>query len=218
VVALLANVAGELAESVAQGLGMTTPAPMPKFLEKVPAPEVERSPALSLFARPGDGSIRTRRVAILVADGVDGASAAAIHSGLAEAGAVPRYVGARLGQVRSTDGEAIEVEVTMEAMPAVLFDALVVPGGRAAAQTLGKLGHAAEFIKDQYRHCKPILALGAGRDLVENAGVPARLPSGTPDPGLLVFSEDGAEEALPQLVEAIAKHRHHAREMDPPAV
>ena len=218
VVALLANVAGELAESVAQGLGMTTPAPMPKFLEKVPAPEVERSPALSLFARPGDGSIRTRRVAILVADGVDGASAAAIHSGLAEAGAVPRYVGARLGQVRSTDGEAIEVEVSMEAMPAVLFDALVVPGGRAAAQTLGKLGHAAEFIKDQYRHCKPILALGAGRDLVENAGVPARLPSGTPDPGLLVFSEDGAEEALPQLVEAIAKHRHHAREMDPPAV
>ena len=218
VVAMLANVAGELAERVAQGLGMTLLAPMPKFLEKVPAPEVESSPALSLFTRPGDGSIRTRRVAILVADGVDGASAAAIHSGLAEAGAVPRYVGARLGQVQSADGEAIEVEVSMEAMPAVLFDALVVPGGRAAAQTLGKLGHAAEFIKDQYRHCKPILALGAGRDLVENAGVPARLPSGKPDPGLLVFSEDGAEEALPQLVEAIAKHRHHAREMDPPAV
>ena len=32
-------------------------------------PEVTASPALSLFARPGDGSIRTRRVAILVADG-----------------------------------------------------------------------------------------------------------------------------------------------------
>ena len=32
-----------------------------------------QSPALSLFARPGDGGIRTRRIAILVADGVDGA-------------------------------------------------------------------------------------------------------------------------------------------------
>ena len=218
VVAMLANVADTLAEKLAEGLGMTKPAPMPKFLDKVPTPEIESSPALSLFARPGDGSIRTRRVAILVADGVDGASAAAIHSRLAEGGAVPRYVGARLGPVQSADGKTIEVEVSMEAMPAVLFDALVVPGGQAAAETLGNLGHAAEFIKDQYRHCKPILALGAGRELIENAGVAARLPSGEPDPGLLVFPGDGVEEALPKLVEAIAKHRHHAREMDPPEV
>ena len=38
-------------------------------------PEVTTSPALSLFARPGDGSIRARRVAILVADGCDGSAA-----------------------------------------------------------------------------------------------------------------------------------------------
>ena len=218
VVAMLANVGDELADGVARGLGIAVPAPLPRALEVAPKPEVESSPALSLFARPGDGSIRTRRIAILVADGIDGASATAIHSGLAELGAVPRYVGARIGQVRSADGDPIEVEVSMEAMPAVLFDALVVPGGHAAAQTLGNLGHAVEFIKDQYRHCKPVLALGAGTDLIENAGVPATLPSGDPDPGLLLFAEESAENALPQFIEAIAKHRHHAREMDPPAV
>ena len=33
-----------------------------------------------------------------------------------------------------------------------------------------------EFIKDQYRHAKPILALGTGADLLESAGVPSALP------------------------------------------
>ena len=72
----LMNVAAELAEAVAAGLGIREmPAPMPKVLTRDVTPEVSVSPALSLFARPGDGSIRTRRVAILVADGCDGAVA-----------------------------------------------------------------------------------------------------------------------------------------------
>ena len=61
----------------------------------------------------------------------------------------------------------------------MLYDALIVPGGREAIKTLGNLGHAAEFVKEQYRHCKPILVLGAGRDLVENAGVPLTLATAT---------------------------------------
>ncbi len=72
--------------------------------------------------------------------------------------------------------------------------------------------------KAQYRHCKPILALGAGQDLVENAGVPLALSSGDPDPGLLKFPDRSAREALEKFIEAIATHRHFAREMDPPAV
>jgi catalase len=218
VVAMLANVASELAESVAQGLGIKVPAALPKALEEHLEPEVESSPALSLFARPGDGSVRTRRVAIMVADDVEGASLAKIHAGLTELGAVPRYVGARLGPVRTADDTSIEVEVTMEAMPSVLFDALVVPDGRAAAETLGNLGHALEFIKDQYRHCKPILALGSGTSLIENAGVPATLPSGDPDPGLLLVEQAEAKDTLSKFTEAISKHRHHAREIDPPPV
>ena len=37
-----------------------------------PEPEVTVSPALSLLARPGETGVRTRKVAILVTDGVDG--------------------------------------------------------------------------------------------------------------------------------------------------
>src|SRR5688572_25831878 len=178
VVSMLANVSPELAALLADDLGIEVPEPMPRLLRTPARPEVTRSPPLSLFARPGDGSIRGRKVAILVADGVDGASARGVHAALAGRGAVPRYVGARLGRVATDAGEPLDIEVTLETTPSVLYDAVVVPGGRAAAVILGNLGHAAEFVKDQYRHCKPILALGAGTDVVENAGVPARLPGG----------------------------------------
>ena len=218
VVAMLANVDAGLADTLAAQLGMERPEPMPKALKRSPRPEVERSPALSLFARPGEGGIRGRRIAILVADGVDGAAARALHEGLTKQGAVPRYIGPRLGAARTESGDALEVEVTLETMPAVLFDALAVPGGKDAVKVLGSVGHALELIKEQYRHAKTILALGAGADLVENAGVPATLPTGAPDPGVLIGRHAGAGDFIATFAAAVAKHRHHDREMDPPEV
>jgi len=216
VVAMLANVSGELAETLARELGMPAPEPLPRALKRTAKPEVEVSPALSLTARPGDGSIRTRRVAIFVADGVDGVAAEALNAALAAEGAVPRYVGARLGGVTTQTGGRLEVEVTFETMPSVLFDAMAVPGGKVAVEKLGTVGHALEFIKDQYRHAKPILALGAGADLVENAGAPAVLPSGESDPGMLVGRHAAAGDMLPAFIAAVGRHRHYERQMDPP--
>jgi catalase len=219
VVAMLANVDADLAAQLAAQLGMPVPDPLPRAIAKTPKPEVTKSPSLSLYARPGDGSIQTRRIAILVADGVNGADAQTLHAGLAEQGAVPRYIGARLGAVQTEDDVALEVEVTLETMPSVLFDAVAVLGGKHAVTQLGNMGHALEFIKDQYRHAKPILAVGEGAALIENAGASARLPSGKPDPGVLVVEPDASlAEALPDFIRAIARHRHHEREMDPPPV
>jgi catalase len=218
VISMLANVDRALATELAEQLGMDMPDPMPRAMKRPPKPEVEASPALSLFARPGAGGIETRRVAILVADGIDGEGARAIHDALLEEGAVPRYVAARLGTIRTLQGEELEVETTFESMPSVLFDAAAVPDGKDAAKLLGNVGHAAEFIKDQYRHAKTILALGAAADFVENAGVPVKLPSGAADPGMIVDRRGDAAKTLPLFVEAIARHRHHERELDPPPV
>jgi catalase len=217
VVAMLANVDASLAKTLARELGMDLPKPLPKILKNPTKPEVTVSPALSLMARPGDGSIRTRRIAILVADGIEGRAAEALHAGLSAEGAVPRYIGVRLGSVRTDAGKTLEVEATLETTPSVLFDAVAVLGGKAAVTVLVNTGHALEFIKDQYRHAKPILALGEAATLVESAGAPARLPSGEPDPGVLVGHQTAAD-ALPDFIAAIAKHRHHEREQDPPAV
>jgi catalase len=215
-VAGLRNVADELADAVAEGLGLPLPDPLPKVLERVPRAEVASSGALSLFARPGDGDIKTRRVAILVADGVDGEPLIRLHAELAKRGAVPRFVGALLGAVEPASGEPIEVEISIDASPAVVYDAVVLPDGKDAVDRLSQLGHAMEFIKDMYRHCKPILALGASSALLDSAGAWTTLPGGEPDPGVLHFDQDS--RALKALVGAIARHRHYERETRPPRI
>ena len=80
---------------VLDGLGIPVPAAMRKVLESPNAPEVTASPALSLTARPGDGSVRGMKVALLVADGIDGVTLRSAHAALAAEGAAPRFVGAR---------------------------------------------------------------------------------------------------------------------------
>jgi len=189
---------------------------MPKVLARHIEPEVSVSPSLSLFARPGDRSIRTRRVAILVADGCDGVALRAIADRLTQEEAVPRFVSGTLGSVQPTTGNAIEVDVSLEAAPAVLYDALVLPGGADAVAALRQDGRTLEFIKDQYRHCKPILALGDGEQLLRACGIDTGLPNGQPDRGLLVATNTAA--AANDLVDAIASHRHFGRETDPPRV
>jgi catalase len=213
----LMNVAARLAEGVAAGLGIREmPAPMPKVLKRDVTPEVSVSPALSLFARPGDGGIRTRRVAIVVADGCDGKSLVALADRLTSEGAVPRFVSTRLGAVQPADGEAIEVDVSLEAAPAVLYDALVLPDGTKAITALRADGRTLEFIKDQYRHCKPILAVGASDQLLTACGIDHALPNGQPDPGVIATPD--ASTAGDGFIAALAKHRHFARETDPPRV
>ena len=73
-----------------------------------------------------------------------------------------------------------------------------------------------EFIKDQYRHCKPILSLGESDQLLRACAIDKTLPNGQPDPGVLVVPDAGP--AIDLFVAAIAKHRHFARETDPPRV
>ena len=109
------------------------PAPLPRALAKPPKPEVRQSPALSLLARPGDGGIRTRKVAILVADGVDGESLAKVQAALLAAGAVPRLVGTAHRPVQ--DRRAAKRSRPMRrwrTSPRFLFDALVLPDGAEA--------------------------------------------------------------------------------------
>jgi catalase len=217
VVAQLANVSPVLASKVAAGLGIDVPAPLPKAAPKIASPEVTTSPALSLLARPGEAGVATRRIALLVADGVEAAPLLELHAKFLAAGAVPRFVGAQLGSVTDADGSSIPVEVTMEAGPAVLWDALVLPGGDAAV-ALMTLGHAHDFVRDQYRHCKPILVLPGAEALLGKLSIPRTLATGAADPGLVFGDSNDVEGVMDAFIAAVAKHRHFARETDPPSV
>jgi catalase len=217
-VAGLRNVAEELAERVAEGLGLELPEPLPRAIARAPRPETAFSPSLSLLARPGEPTIAARRVAVMVANGIDAAGVHEAHRLLAEQGAVPRFVGATLGRVQCSGGETIEVEISMEAGPGPLYDALILPDGKEGVAALQVVGHAMEFVKDQYRHCKPILALGASSALLEAAGAFPTLPDGSADPGILCFDSESIDDAVEAFTTALIRHRHWEREADPPPV
>jgi len=215
----LRNVDERLAREVAEGLGLDAmPDAMPRVMPKKVKPEVTESSALSLMARPGDGSIRARRVAIIVADGVVGEEVEALAESLAAEGAVPVVLASRLGRVRSDRGKPIEISAPLDAAPAVVFDALILPDGGAAAKALASNGRALEFVKDTYRHCKPILVIGAASQVLDAAGVPKALPSGKADPGLLFAKSGAGMSTAGAFVKAIARHRHYERESEPPTV
>ncbi len=214
----LRNASEELAQAVAQGLGMAMPDPMPRATDKIAKMEMESAPTLSLMALPGDGTIATRKVAILIADGIDGPSITAVMSALSEAGAVIRLLGSRLGTFMSAQGQAFEADATLENSPAVLFDGLVLPDGSDAVEALAKDGHSLEFLKDQYRHAKSILVLGASSKLLKKAGIFEILPSGESDPGLLVLMPNRYGSAGDSFVAALSQHRHPVRDTDPPLI
>ncbi|WP_288381373.1 catalase [uncultured Massilia sp.] len=208
--ALLANVDADLAAKVAEGLGLEVPEPLPLATD-APIPDYPASPSLSLLARPGETGVRTRRVAIFVAPGVDGKQVTKLYADLVQDGAVPRLVSTMLGKVKGADGDTLDVEVSLEAGPSVLYDGMIVPDGAKAVEALARNAHAIDFVREQYRHCKPILVLGAGETLLDRAMVPKTLPDGSDDPGLFIGDADGFKQAL-------AAHRAFARETDPPMV
>jgi catalase len=214
----LLNVDPELGKAVGAGLGLRElPPPMPKALAKNVTPEVSTSPTLSLFARPGSEGIRTRQIAILVADGCDGAALSAFAERLTAEGAVARFIGPVLGAVATADDGAIEVDVPLAAAASVLFDAVVLPDGAKAVDVLVRDGRALEFIKDQYRHAKTILAFGESGGLLRACSIDEKLPDGRVDPGLLIDAPPGEATTL-AFITALTKHRHYVRESDPPRV
>ena len=215
--ALLANVDAVLVARVAEGLGLEVPQPLPLATD-APIPTYPPSPALSLLSRPGQVGIKGRRVAVLVASGVDDKAVKKQYASLLKDGAVPRMVGNMLGKVTAVDGDPIDVEISVEAGPSVMYDGVIVPDGAAAAEALTKNAQVLEFLREQYRHGKPILAYGSGSDLLTKAMIPQKLPDGSADPGLILGDPANADAALDAFKTALSAHRVFARETDPPSV
>ena len=211
-VSSLVNVSAELAATVASGLGMAVPPAMARELPKPAKPEITRSAALSLMALPGEVGIRTRSVAMLVADGVEGDSIASVRAALQAAGATVHLIAPRLGPVQPAKGSALEATGTLENSAPVLFDGVVLPDGAAGLRVLDGLLEVADFISNQHRHGKSIFAIGASKAWLERAGIHAELAPGLPDPGLVMATAARAGTAVNDFITALGRHRHPERE------
>jgi catalase len=208
----LAHVDARLARKVAEPLGIDPPDPRAAagragFRELRKKQLVETSPALSMETT--GGAIHTRKVAVLVAAGVELGAFKVIQQALHDAGAITCVVGPNLGFVPSSSGQQLPVDQALAATSSVLFDAVLVPGGASSAQLLLASGPAVHFVLEAYRHCKPICVIGEGAQLlrIPEAEDPGALP------GVIVGKNDpGTRQQLAQeFIAAIARHRHWGR-------
>lgn len=175
VVRHLDQVDRDFATRVATGVGVPVP--------EGPARDNDEraSPALSQVARAQEtaqqAGIATRRIAVLVADGVDGEGTAALASALKKRGAIVDLLAPADGPVRSSgNGEDLIADRALSTMASVLYDAVAVPGGEDSVATLSRDGYAVHFVTEAYKHAKAIAAFDAGIDLLAGAQVDSILP------------------------------------------
>src|SRR5690606_24651730 len=126
-------------------------------------------------------------------------------------GAVVRLVSSRLGEIAGS-GCNVEADTTYEASPSVVFDAMVVPGGKAAADALMSNGEALGFIRNLFRHCKPLLVLGEGAQVLSKAVSDAT--ASFPVLHVATKGSDGIADRIASMI----MHRHFERDTDPTRV
>ncbi len=197
---ILANIDGELVKRVAEGLGL----PVPKA-SVTPKGKLEKSPALSIENLKKE-SIQTRRIAALVADGVDAAELTSVRTALEKMGAKVKVIAKRLGTVKGAGGQPVEVDKSAPTTASIEYDAVFIPGGAASVAVLKKDGDALHFVQEAYRHCKALGASKEGLELLRAAGISVNAPG-------VVTTEAGADGGafISTFVAAIAKHRHWER-------
>ena len=90
-------------------LNMSVPADadVKRFQPKAVKKPIGHSPALSM-ANTVKESIKTRKVAILAADGVDDTALSSMKQALAAAGAQAKVVAPRLGSLKSANGAEVQ--------------------------------------------------------------------------------------------------------------
>jgi len=142
-------------------------------------------------------------VALLVADGVKAEPVAMLVSALSAAGALPKLVGSRMGRVQSVDAQEFNIDVTLDDMPGVMFDAMALPDGEQAVTQLATDGHTLQLIKEHHRDGKAIFIGAASADLMTSAGVSLTLPSGKPDSGLILCSPTRMVDRISDFLGAI---------------
>ena len=216
----LAHVDLKLAARVASALGIDAPDPKAAagrlgFRDYRFDSKIKEDATLSMVARPGAG-IKTRKIAMLVADGVDAPALRRLILDLTAAGAVCKLVGAQLGSIGTVSGKQLNIDHSFINMPSVMFDAVVIPGGEQSVATLLGLGEAVHFVLEAYKHCKTICAINEGARLLATLGFTAKKNPeliDVPTAGVLLADArkvlDGQVSA--DLIAAIALHRHWDR-------
>jgi catalase len=225
---ILSQVDKGLATQVAYNLGLKVLKPEQPINHSIPADgnpkkfqpvkaesSLEKSAALSMANTIKD-SIKSRKIAILAADGVNAQAVMNMKNALLSAGAMGEVIAPRLGSIVAEDNTEIPVDKSLLTVASVLYDAVYVPGGTNSVATVAGSPDAVHFLNEAYRHCKAIALDAQATQVLEETYFGKRLPH---SPGAesiqqaegIVIDSNGKRLAQ-AFIKAIAQHRFWERE------
>jgi len=221
---LLSQVDKTLAQNVADELGLAVPKKLEqplnhsipadgnpsKFQPRFVDQGIESSAALSMANTPKD-SIKSRKIAILATNGVNGAAIKQMKAALTGEGAVVELIAPKLGDIDTDKGTSIKVDKNFLTVSSVLYDAVYVPGGKESIAALSNEADAVYFINQAYKHCKAIAVDKDAEAFIEKTSIGELLKNSKALPGFVFATKQNNN--LPALfIKAISQHRFWERE------
>ncbi|NTZ47881.1 catalase HPII [Lelliottia aquatilis] len=202
VVDQLAHIDIQLAQGVADNLGVTLSDEQRNTTPPKDVNGLKKDASLSLYAVPG-GTIKGRVVAVLLNDKTSAKDVLAILKALQAKGVHAQLLYKRMGEVEADDGSTLPIVGTFAGSPSLTVDAVIVPGGDI--QSLLDNGDAAYYLLEAYKHLKPVALAGDARQFKSLLKVADKGEEG------IVEGDKAAGPFMDQLFELLAAHRVWSR-------
>ncbi len=188
VVDMFTNVSLELAKAIACKIGATPPTTGGSTVTKA-------SPALS--QENTIKTARTRKVAVIIAEGFDYNQVDTVIKALQAEGAQAAIISDKQGMIISSDGSKMEAAKSFITDTSVVFDAVYIDGGKNADQCF--IMEACKFVKEAFIHYKPIAGTNEGKTWIENEKMGGSLG--------VFLGCPGNNDFIGQFIQGIASHR-----------
>ena len=205
---LLNQIDKDLANKVADGLGLKVPTEIPEnhqhspddkpedYKSVIKKSQIDKSPALSM-ANTRKDTIETRRIAIFAEPGVDVKEVKNIKNALKEQKAMVKVVSSKLGEIKS-DNDTLAIDESILTSASVLYDALVIPNGNdEMKKMLESDKRFGEFLQNSYKHFKAIAVNGTAVDYMKKTLADIY----TSDKGVIM------NKSVDDFIDAVKQHR-----------
>jgi len=211
---LISQIDKGLAKRVSENLGLDIPSKIEKPINQAIGADtkpsknqppkkknyLESSSALSQSNTVFD-SIATRQIACLASDGFNMSDFKKMKKALEKENAIVKIVAPHGGTIICDEDMEHPVDANIATTESVLFDAVLIPGGQNSIEALMEHAKFTKFVREAYKHCKAIAAMGEGSQLIDKIEVDAVRE----DDAILI---DGTAK---DFINAIAKHRNWNR-------
>lgn len=174
----LPNIDKDLAQTVADGLGMDLPKATKPAIKA--DQDLGASKPLSIIEN-GPDTFAGRKLGIFVSEGAPASLVKGLRTAIKKVGATCEIVTPKIGGVSLDNGDTLEGDEKIDGGPSVLYDAVALVLGEESVEDLADDAPSRDFVADAFAHCKFIGFNESARAMFEAVGLADNLDDGCVD-------------------------------------